>query len=256
MNDTFYELLSTLCKPGQDPIVLALAFDEVDDPSDPNLVTLQRELVYGLCSAASAEIYQHIRDITPNPTDTDYYKPAFKTIRTGEMEYQLHPGLLLPKEGDYNSLVTLIHTIESERAASLPPSAPKLTLDPHTAEVIQASILRRPTSTVRLLLPFSHNNQNYPTVIVTLPASSHPQSSQAYKTITSALNRIQAETRDGNNLRLGWRINKQRPTKGGPTAYDLTFFDNSRQGRDELVTETVNRLREALSAAGISLVIN
>jgi len=37
MNEALQHLLTTLCKPGQDPTVLALALDEADDPLDPDV---------------------------------------------------------------------------------------------------------------------------------------------------------------------------------------------------------------------------
>jgi len=43
-NHHFFELFKSLCKPGQDPSVLALTFDEVEDPSDKAVNALAAEL--------------------------------------------------------------------------------------------------------------------------------------------------------------------------------------------------------------------
>jgi len=45
-NHHFFELFRSLCKPGQDPSVLAFTFDEVEDPTDPVVENLASTLVY------------------------------------------------------------------------------------------------------------------------------------------------------------------------------------------------------------------
>jgi len=125
-NHRCYELIDTLNQPNQDPSILALAFDEAEDPTDPTLLTIAAALTQQ--AAASA-----LNQINRNPDNPD----------THQARQQVLPHLRSqPPTPD--ELTNTIQAIKNALALTLPAA------DLHLShpEIMQLKTLLTPPNTL------------------------------------------------------------------------------------------------------------
>jgi len=119
-NYTFFTLLHNLCRPGQNFMTLAHAFDEVEDPNDPHVEHL------------SSLLLNHIAEQAIEHGDRS------ADARTYRRLYQFS-ALDMPAHGNFNRMMLTMATLRGFAKQVKTPDVYIDTIDGHTAASIRAA---------------------------------------------------------------------------------------------------------------------
>jgi len=282
-NHTFYELFKSLCKPGQDPTVLALTFDEVEDPTDPTvhalaggLVRLYAEQETAWRDRESTRIWAILRTL-PQTDEVfegvhfpdDVFDPDILNIHRFLPPYELTNKIAQyafnyePTQGNYAEIPSAIgrlHTlIEQVNRFQPPPQLMRgrqplpLTL---TRSTCQYLLLRTPHATPRVLYEIDWNTnehgfdprQAHGTV---QPGTFTVRIRTAHEAISRAFKSIIRDTASALRVRLAFPQNTKPYTYLGVASLAATFTaptdQPNAQTRLRLLTE--NAIRKAIPGA-------